>query len=227
MSDMLGKARVAVAALHGANCDTLVQGLRQARTAVETCETIDALVSTAMAGDLHAVVLATKRPQDLPRSAMQSLLSVDADLCVTVLVPNGKVGWDCRALRAATLDQVQDLDRPAEELVAALRTKLLSVLISQPEYLVACVDDDPDFLASLEALLLTRLERTCPRFRLRFQFFTSPAETLRLLESLKPGELALLISDQIMPEMKGIDLLTRSKAIHPQARRVLLTGYTS
>jgi thioredoxin reductase (NADPH) len=50
---------------------------------------------------------------------------------------------------------------------------------------------------------------------------------LDTLEQLKPrGEpVALLLSDQRMPGMTGVDFLERSRELYPDAKRVLLTAY--
>ena len=50
---------------------------------------------------------------------------------------------------------------------------------------------------------------------------------LDILAQLKTRQepVALLISDQRMPGMTGVDFLERARAIHPDARRVLLTAY--
>ena len=50
---------------------------------------------------------------------------------------------------------------------------------------------------------------------------------LDTLEQLKTRQepVALILSDQRMPGMTGVDLLERTRAIYPDARRVLLTAY--
>ncbi|MCX6826230.1 MAG: response regulator [candidate division Zixibacteria bacterium] len=42
---------------------------------------------------------------------------------------------------------------------------------------------------------------------------------------MKNSPITLIISDQRMPQMTGVELLSRSRAIHPNAIRILLTGY--
>jgi len=50
---------------------------------------------------------------------------------------------------------------------------------------------------------------------------------LDILTQLKARQepVALLVSDQRMPGMTGVDFLERARPIHPDARRVLLTAY--
>jgi len=52
----------------------------------------------------------------------------------------------------------------------------------------------------------------------------SAGEALRFLEQ-DPG-IAVIVTDQRMPDMTGIDLLRHSLVTHPQAIRVILTGFT-
>jgi DNA-binding NtrC family response regulator len=76
------------------------------------------------------------------------------------------------------------------------------------------VDDEPANLRTLERL-----------FRSDYQVVTAPsgAEALALLEH---HEVALLISDQRMPAMTGIELMMKTVGIRPQMVKILLTGYT-
>jgi DNA-binding NtrC family response regulator len=82
------------------------------------------------------------------------------------------------------------------------------------QYKVMIVDDEPANLRTLERL-----------FRGDYHLFTalSGDEALALLEQ---HDVALLISDQRMPAMTGIELMMRTVAIRPQMVKILLTGYT-
>ena len=81
-------------------------------------------------------------------------------------------------------------------------------------YKIMIVDDEPANLRTLERL-----------FRPDYQVVTalSGAEALALLEQ---HDVALLISDQRMPAMTGIELMVKTVAIRPQMVKILLTGYT-
>lgn len=52
---------------------------------------------------------------------------------------------------------------------------------------------------------------------------TSGAEALGALEQ---QEIALIIADQRMPQMTGVEFLERTIEPHPEIIRMLLTGYT-
>lgn len=81
-------------------------------------------------------------------------------------------------------------------------------------YKMMIVDDEPANLRTLERL-----------FRQDYQVVTalSGAEALELLEQ---HDIALLISDQRMPAMTGIELMMRTVAVRPHMVKILLTGYT-
>lgn len=46
------------------------------------------------------------------------------------------------------------------------------------------------------------------------------------LEVLKEQEIAVILADQRMPEMSGVELFNRSSKLQPHAVRILITGYT-
>jgi len=79
---------------------------------------------------------------------------------------------------------------------------------------ILLVDDEKDNLQALQRLLRGIFEVT---------ICASPVEALRLM-GLK--EFHVIVSDQRMPHMTGVELLERAKKISPQSTRILLTGYT-
>lgn len=81
-------------------------------------------------------------------------------------------------------------------------------------YKIIIVDDEPANLRLLERL-----------FRRDYQVITASSgdEALRLLHH---HDAAVLISDQRMPGMTGIELLKRSAECRPHMVRIILTGYT-
>jgi two-component system NtrC family sensor kinase len=60
----------------------------------------------------------------------------------------------------------------------------------------------------------------------QFEVFTalSGQEAIAVLE--KEQGVALVVTDQRMPGMKGTDLLTRARELAPHAERIIITGYT-
>ena len=85
------------------------------------------------------------------------------------------------------------------------------------------VDDDPQVLAAVRRDL-----RSHYRDHYSVIGAQSGVEALETAKDLKArgGSLAMVISDQRMPGMLGVDLLARVREIYPVARRVLLTAYS-
>lgn len=89
--------------------------------------------------------------------------------------------------------------------------------------IILSVDDDQQVLRSLKNDLRAEF-----REDYRIISIASANEALASLPELKKkGEaVALLLSDQRMPEMEGVDFLEKAKQIYPDAKRVLLTAYS-
>ena len=82
------------------------------------------------------------------------------------------------------------------------------------DYKILIVDDEPANLRLLERL-----------FRRDYQII-SAASGLEALELLKLHNIALIISDQRMPGMTGIEFLKQAAEMRPATVRIILTGYT-
>jgi thioredoxin reductase (NADPH) len=85
------------------------------------------------------------------------------------------------------------------------------------------VDDDPQVLAAVRRDLRSRY-----RENYMVMGAASGEEALNAMRELKSrgDSLAMLICDQRMPGMMGSEVLAKSRAIYPLARRVLLTAYS-
>ncbi len=73
-----------------------------------------------------------------------------------------------------------------------------------------------------ETRILSALRRSLRREGYRILTEADPGAALRLLER-EPVD--VVVSDQKMPAMSGLDLLERAGRIRPSARRVLITGW--
>jgi len=89
--------------------------------------------------------------------------------------------------------------------------------------IIFVVDDDPQVLRAV-----TRDLRQ--RYRSDYRIISSDSgrEALEAITQLKNkgDEVALLLSDQKMPELNGVDFLETAKKTYPNAKRVLLTAYS-
>ncbi len=92
-----------------------------------------------------------------------------------------------------------------------------------PNYAIICVDDESSVLDSLK----DQLKRQCPSCII--EIAESGEEALEILEELRADNcpVALVISDQIMPGMKGDELLTVIHQQSPAVLKILLTGQAS
>ena len=79
---------------------------------------------------------------------------------------------------------------------------------------ILIVDDEKDNLEALQRLLRTDYDVTTA---------TDPFDALRLIQS---NPFNVIISDQRMPSMTGVELLEKAKKLTPATTRILLTGYT-
>jgi thioredoxin reductase (NADPH) len=84
------------------------------------------------------------------------------------------------------------------------------------------VDDDAEVLRAIERDLRRRYGHEYRVLRAE-----SGAAALELLERLRlrGDPIALLLSDQRMPEMTGVEFLDKARTLVPDARRALLTAY--
>ena len=96
-----------------------------------------------------------------------------------------------------------------------IRRKLMSMKGRPNKQKMMVVDDEPDNLALLY--------RT---FRRDFQVYKAESG-IQALEILgEEGEVAVIISDQRMPEMKGTEFLSKTVPDLPNTMRIILTGFT-
>jgi DNA-binding NtrC family response regulator len=78
---------------------------------------------------------------------------------------------------------------------------------------ILLVDDEPEILYSLQGLL-----------RREFELYTAESGA-QALEILHQHPVHVIMSDQRMPEMTGVQLMHRVKEAHPEAIRIVFTGY--
>lgn len=101
---------------------------------------------------------------------------------------------------------IPELDSISRQLMSLDRPK-------KPKMLV--VDDEPD---NLDLLYRT--------FRRDFQVLRAESGVLALEVLAAEGEVAVIISDQRMPEMKGTEFLSKTVPQFPNTVRIILTGFT-
>ena len=89
------------------------------------------------------------------------------------------------------------------------------------DLVILCVDDEETVLESITEQLRRNLDDGC-----EIETAESGEEALEIIEEFKQDsmEVALVISDQIMPRMKGDELLIDIHAHYPKILTVMLTG---
>jgi thioredoxin reductase (NADPH) len=87
---------------------------------------------------------------------------------------------------------------------------------------ILAVDDDPEVLSAVERDLRKR-------YAVRFRVVRAegPESALEAVAELKARHeaVALIVSDQRMPKMTGVEFLEQARETYPNSKRVLLTAY--
>ena len=109
------------------------------------------------------------------------------------------------------------LPRHADE-VTATRLEAVAEMAKSSGETVLLVEDEPAVLGIARIILV----------RLGYSVLTAgtPGEAIRLAE-VHAGEIHLLITDVVMPEMNGRDLERRLSALHPKLKCLFMSGYTA
>jgi response regulator RpfG family c-di-GMP phosphodiesterase len=77
-----------------------------------------------------------------------------------------------------------------------------------------CVDDDPEILAVMRRFLRGLADEVI-----------TVDNPLDALEVLRTRAIAVLVSDFEMPQMTGVELAVRARALQPETTRLLVTGH--
>ena len=98
---------------------------------------------------------------------------------------------------------------------------------SDTRYWIACVDDDQSFLESAGRLVSRTVREHPTDVPCDIELAIGPEQFHEAAEELdaEGAELAVLITDQIMPGCSGLELIERVKEDRPAISCVLLTGY--
>ena len=80
---------------------------------------------------------------------------------------------------------------------------------------VLIVDDDEMVLTSLSTLLSLETDYDVKTF----------VSAIKAIEHLESNIVDLIISDFLMPEMNGLEFLTKAKSFRPEVPRIILTGF--
>jgi two-component system response regulator CpxR len=86
----------------------------------------------------------------------------------------------------------------------------------RPRKLILCVESNEQVLSVRKFLLVTRGYRVVES--------ASAAEALEYLQTATPGSIDLLMSDLLLPQMDGNELVRRARQMHPGLPTLLLSN---
>jgi diguanylate cyclase (GGDEF)-like protein/PAS domain S-box-containing protein len=163
----------------------------------------------------------TSDPEDAAVS--QAIISMSHSLNLKTVAEGVETLEQQEFLRARQCDEMQGFyfsrAVPEQEMEQMLRdgVKLTQTQPELPreERVLLLVDDDNHVLDALIHALHPD--------GYRILHTTDPKEALNLLATHHVG---VIVSDQMMPEMNGIELLRKVRQLHPDTVRIMLTGYS-
>ena len=87
--------------------------------------------------------------------------------------------------------------------------------------LILVVDDEPD----VEVLFRQCFRRDLRAGRFTMEFAQSASAALHRITDARGVQLILILSDINMPEMSGLELLPKAKALRPDVPVIMITAY--
>ena len=129
----------------------------------------------------------------------------------------------CEIMRTSGCDEIQGFffshpigGEQLEQLLAGAKALPAHLLHGQkPQRTLLLVDDEPNILTALKRL-----------FRRDGHRMLSAASGAEALEVLSQHKVDVIITDQRMPGMTGVELLRSAKTLYPDTIRMVLSGYT-
>ena len=88
-------------------------------------------------------------------------------------------------------------------------------------FLILVVDDEPD----VEMLFRQHFRRDLRGGRFAMEFAQSATAALERIAEAQDQSLILILSDINMPEMSGLELLPKAKAMRPDVPIIMITAY--
>jgi len=161
-----------------------------------------------------------KKPEERFQSAAEFAaafrLAIDASLGAAAAAPANAVPGAgllnaARLIKADAAAQAADVAAAAPAITA---DGAISLDQSVKKARLLVVDDEERILSALKSI-----------FRMRYHVFAT-TDGNKALEFMKKFQMHVIISDQRMPIMPGVELLRQAREISPASVRILLTGYS-
>ena len=96
-------------------------------------------------------------------------------------------------------------------------------------YHLLFIDDDVDFLQSMQIALNSTSLAASNALEVESHFLNDPREAVVFTQELaeENEKIAVIVSDQQMPNLTGLELIEKANNFAPKAVKMLLTGYAS
>jgi diguanylate cyclase (GGDEF)-like protein/PAS domain S-box-containing protein len=162
-------------------------------------------------------------PKSNDAAISDAIISMAHSLGIKVIAEGVETEAQCEFLSRKMCDEIQGFlfakPLPVNEVEALLREgrRLPEHLLRQhkPPRTLLLVDDEPNILAALKRLVR--------RDGYQMFFASSGKEGL---EVLARHEIDVIVSDQRMPGMTGVEFLRAVKTLYPETVRIVLSGFT-
>ncbi len=176
---------------------------------------IDRVLQVAMAKNKADRFPSAREFSEALRNAIEASLSPDRSKSAPgSAIPNGAALLSAaRLLQSAPTARASTMPA-AESRLAAPGESAIQLDDSVKKVRLLLVDDEERILTALKSL-----------FRDRYHVFTT-TDGHKALDFISRHFMHVIISDQRMPAMLGVELLRRAREISPRSVRVLLTGYS-
>jgi serine/threonine-protein kinase len=175
---------------------------------------MDSVLQKALAKKREDRFQSARAFSDAFRAAIDASLTLDAsETTQRLAVPDGAA-----LLEAARLLNPAIAAKPTTASEHVLPSRIddsaISLDRSVKKARILIIDDEERILTALKS-----------RFRDRYHVFTT-TDSAKALDFLSRYPMHVIISDQRMPVMPGVELLRRSREVSPRSVRILLTGYS-
>jgi len=165
----------------------------------------------AIEASLGAATAATEFEEAFRQAIEANVEAAGAAPAIAIAAPGAGL------LNAARLIKTDAAAAPAGDAAAAPASTAdgaISLDRSVKKARLLVVDDEERILSALKSL-----------FRARYHVFAT-TDGNKALEFMKKYQMHVVISDQRMPIMPGVELLRQARGISPSSVRILLTGYS-